>query len=60
MTVVIAFTAIAFVGLVWAVAVNVGYSHGYRDAIRHRAEYDEAIFLERFGDDIEAARAGKN
>lgn len=60
MTAVLIFLAVLVVGLVWTVAVNLGYSHGYRDAVDHRAEYDEAIFMERFGDDIEAAREGRN
>ena len=60
MTALLIFLGVVVIGLTWTVAVNLGYSHGYKDAVNHRAEYDEAIFLERFGDDIEAAREGRN
>lgn len=60
MTALLILLVVIAVVLIWTVAVNLGYSHGYKDAIQHRAEYDEAIFLERFGDDIDAAREGRN
>ena len=60
MTAFLILLAVVVVAVVWTVAVNLGYSHGYKDAVQHRADYDEAIFLEQFGDDIEAAREGRN